>query len=192
MFTNQLSHRLQGIYVGYRSYDKRSLDPLFPFGYGLSYTAFSYSNLHISEPSFNNSSSGKNLSFTISFTVTNTGSLPGSESSQIYISYPSTSIVPHAPQQLKGFVKTGILEQGASEDLKLTLDREAFAWWDERVNRAGSGVAGLHGVTSLGGKGGRWVVEKGVYEVGVGASSRDVKLKGGVEVKEGPLEWLGL
>lgn len=178
--------------MGYRSFDKRSLDPLFPFGYGLSYTTFSYSNLHVSEPSFSTSSSGKNLSLTITFTVTNTGSLPGSESSQIYISYPSTSVVPHAPQQLKGFAKTRILEPGASDELKVSLDRDAFAWWDERVNRVGSGVPGLHGVTSLGGKGGRWVAEKGVYEIGVGASSRDVRLKGTVEVKEGPLEWLGL
>lgn len=69
----------------------------------------------------------------------------------------------------------------------MSLDRDAFAWWDERVNRAGSGVPGLHGVTSLGGKGGRWVAEKGVYEIGVAASSTDVRLKGAAEVMGGPL-----
>lgn len=84
------------------------------------------------------------------------------------------------------------MKPGESETLKVELDRDAFAWWDERVGRAGSGVLGLSGAKSVGGgPGGRWLVEKGVYGVAVAASSRDSRLSGSVEVKE-TLEWLGL
>ena len=139
----------EGIYVGYRYYDSFNVPTAYEFGYGLSYTTFKYSNLHLSSSSFS-----KELK--VNVTVTNTGKIAGKEVVQLYLSAP-TNEIEKPVQELKGFAKTKLLKPGESEILSFKLDEKLLAsFW--------SGISA-------------WVADKGNYEVRIGASSKDIRLK---------------
>ncbi|KAF7308931.1 Beta-glucosidase [Mycena kentingensis (nom. inval.)] len=160
----------EDLYVGYKHYHARKIQPLFEFGFGLSYTKFAFSNLSISTPSI----SATDISLRLSVTLTNTGSVPGSEVAQVYITYPDTGNT--TPKyQLKGFAKAKDVAPGASKEVEIVLDKNAFAFWDVRAAR-GEGA---------------WRVGKGTYVVSVGASAGDLRLVGEVDMKEG-MVWRGL
>lgn len=145
----------EGIYVGYRWFDKEQIEPLFPFGFGLSYTRFDYSDLTLSKPRIS-----EHDSLMVSFVLTNIGSRDGAEVAQVYVGEPSSPI-PRPLKELKGFERV-LLKAGQSENVSIPLSRRSFAHWD----------TGLQS----------WVVDKGTYTILVGASSADVRLKGNVEV----------
>jgi beta-glucosidase len=107
----------EGVLVGYRYFDAKNIQPLFPFGHGLSYTTFSYANLAIGP-------AGQS----VDFDVTNTGSVAGTEVAQIYIGMPAAG-VPQPPKQLKGFQKL-TLQPGRTGHVHLSLDQRAFSYWD--------------------------------------------------------------
>ena len=109
--------------VGYRWYDARNIAPLFPFGFGLSYTTFGYSGLSVS--------STKSAGVTVSFTLSNTGSRAGAEVAQVYVGYPSSAGEP--PHQLRGYQKV-FLAPGESKAVSVTLAPQAFAYWDTSRN----------------------------------------------------------
>jgi beta-glucosidase len=139
-------HYDEGIFVGYRWFDQNGIVPLFPFGHGLSYTTFAYSDVKLS------STAGDGSSVTVSVNVTNTGSRAGAEVAQLYLGFPSYAGEP--PRQLKGFEKV-TLAAGASATVSFALDSRSFSIWDEAT--------------------GAWVVPHGQYDVLVGASSRDIR-----------------
>jgi beta-glucosidase len=148
-------HYSEGVLVGYRWYDARQIEPLFPFGYGLSYSTFAFKDLKVSSPTADNR-------VTIQFTVTNTGKRAGAEVAQVYVSLPSLPNVPQPPRQLKGFKRVE-LSAGQSAPVTLQLDARSFSCWDE----AGHG----------------WRVVPGLYSVSVGAGSRDLPLHVAFEIK---------
>lgn len=152
----------EGVFVGYRGFEIKKVDPLFPFGFGLSYTTFDYSKLAISEVS----SEG---SFSVTFTVTNTGKVAGSEAALVFIS-DVTSSLPRPVKELGGFTKVA-LQPGESKSLTVQLDRRALSFWEDRR--------------------GRWLAEAGKFEVMVAASAADVRLRDTIELKQS-IEWLGL
>ncbi|UYG17328.1 glycoside hydrolase family 3 C-terminal domain-containing protein [Brachybacterium huguangmaarense] len=141
----------EGLFVGYRGFDARGLDVQFPFGYGLSYTTFDYSDLELSSD---------DDGIHVALTVANTGERAGREVVQAYVSVPGSKVA-RAPRELKGFAEVE-LEAGASERVELTLAHADLQYWS----------VALHG----------WAVEGGTYHVAVGASSRDLRLEGDVEV----------
>jgi beta-glucosidase len=148
------------IFVGYRHYDAHKIEPLFPFGHGLSYTTFGYKNLAISTNSIsleNNS----NPSLTVDLDVTNTGQRTGKEVVQLYIGMPSTDDVPQPPSQLKRFAKVS-LNPGETRRVHFELDARAMSYWNTKK----------HG----------WEILPGAYQVKVGSSSRDLPLQGTFEV----------
>ena len=116
-------HYKEGLFVGYRGYEHTHAKPLYPFGYGLSYTTFAFSNLKLSPES-----AGANPQVTVSFDVKNTGSRKGAEVAQVYVSDDHLK-VPHAERQLKGF-KRVVLAPGESKSVSVALDARAFAWYD--------------------------------------------------------------
>ncbi|KAJ4479221.1 glycoside hydrolase family 3 protein [Lentinula aciculospora] len=152
----------EGVFVGYRGYQVKNLAPMFPFGFGLSYSTFEYSSLKCSDIS-------PEGNFTVSFTIKNTSKIYGREVAQIYVSDNEASL-PRPQRELKGFKKVP-LEAGESKSVEVSLDREALGFFDERR--------------------GEWVAEKGMFSILVGASSEDAKLKGTVELKKS-LAWRGL
>ncbi len=141
----------EGIFVGYRHFDRSTTKPLFAFGYGLSYTTFSYSNLSITPPS-----GSLSQPVLVSFDVTNTGSRSGAEVAELYVAEPQPS-VPRPVKELKGFAKV-TLEPGATRHVTIRLDRRAFSFYD---------------VTKK-----DWNAEPGEFQLLVGASSDDIRLKG--------------
>ena len=145
------------------------MSPLFPFCHGLSYTTFELSDLSLSDVKV----ADGDLSLSASVKVTNTGSVTGTEVVQLYISLPTTSELTHPPLMLKAFAKVANLAPGRSEVAKLTLDKYAVSFWEERI--------------------GAWVVEPGVYRVRVGQSSAPdaLKLVAEFEIKK-RFEWSGL
>ena len=145
----------EGVFVGYRHYDEDNITPLFPFGYGLSYTNFSYSNLSITP-----NSTSTNGSVSVSLDVTNSGSRAGSDVVQLYLGIPSVKVA-EPPKQLKGFQKVS-LDPGQTQHVSFTLDASAMSYWD--VN--------THG----------WAVQQGTYQVMVGDSSRDISLSSSFNV----------
>ncbi len=159
---NQTAHYSEGVFVGYRHYDAKRIEPLFPFGFGLSYTTFEYKNLKISPE--NISVAGAELPVTVQFDVTNTGAVDGAEVAELYVGLLSTDAVPEPPQQLKGFDKVE-LKPGETRHVQLALDARAFSYWD----------VGTHA----------WTVMPGTAKVMVGASSRDIRLTGEVAVQGG-------
>ena len=136
----------EDIYVGYRYYTTFGVDVAYPFGYGLSYTTFSYGDLTVKQKS--------NGTLTATVTVTNTGHVAGREVVQLYVTKPET-LQEQAKMELAAFGKTGLLAPGESETLTLTVRTEALMTYDT----AGS----------------RWVVDKGDYVLSLGASVADIK-----------------
>jgi beta-glucosidase len=153
----------EGIYVGYRYYDTKNVEPLFPFGFGLSYTSFTYSDLAVMDdttfkPGQKKDDPRGKLAL---FTVKNTGSRPGAEVVQIYI-HDGHSKIDRPVHELKGFARVE-LKPGESQKLLVRIDRSAFSYWSPEKKD--------------------WVIEPGTFEVQVGASSRDIRLKEQVELK---------
>jgi beta-glucosidase len=149
----------EGIFVGYRHYDENSITPLFPFGFGLSYTNFSFQNLAISPSSFT-FTNNPGQTVTVSFSLTNTGAVAGAEVAQIYVGIPSTA-VPEPPKSLQGFQKV-MLQPGQTVPVQLTLNERSFSYWD--VNSKS------------------WLVVPGTYQIMVGSSSRDIWLQGQITI----------
>ena len=139
----------EGIYVGYRYYGTFHVPVAYEFGYGLSYTTFEYSGLKLSNPVFTSE-------MKISVTVKNTGKVAGKEVVQLYLAAPQTEIEKPA-QELRGFAKTKLLKPGESQQLAFQLDARDLASF-----RSGKSA---------------WIADKGNYEVRVGASSKDIRLK---------------
>ncbi|KDQ59962.1 glycoside hydrolase family 3 protein [Jaapia argillacea MUCL 33604] len=157
----------EDLFVGYKHFAQRKIEPAFAFGHGLSYTTFSYTDLKFTKPSL----SKTDINLTASVTITNTGSLPGSEIVQLYVTLPTTSDLTHPPLMLKAFAKVRDLAPGASKVVELPLDKYAVSYWEDRI--------------------GSWVVESGWYGVRVGASCEKMVLEGGFSVQKG-FEWNGL
>ncbi|MCR2800112.1 glycoside hydrolase family 3 C-terminal domain-containing protein [Microbacterium sp. zg-Y818] len=135
----------EGLFVGYRWYDARQMDVAYPFGHGLSYTAFDYGS-----PTASVTASGD---LRVALTVTNTGARAGREVVQVYTSLPGSTIV-RPPRELKAFTSVA-LESGETREVELVIARADLAYWNVQVDR--------------------WIVEGGDYVVAVAASSRDVR-----------------
>ena len=141
-----------GIFVGYRWFDKHDIKPLFPFGYGLSYTKFSFSDLKIVPKS------GK---YELVFNVTNTGKMAGVAIPQLYVHDPDPAA--GAPvKELKRFDRVS-LRPGQTSQVIFVVDRDTFAHYDPNS--------------------GKWITHPGKYDVLVGSSSRDIELRGSLEIK---------
>ena len=152
---NKTEYR-EGIFVGYRYYDKKKMEVLYPFGYGLSYTTFEYSGLKLSSEKIRDTET-----LTATVTVRNTGSRAGKAVVQLYVG--DTESTPIRPvRELKGFAKIA-LEPGESKEVLFTLDKRAFAYWNQQIRD--------------------WHVETGTFTIEAGASSRDLPLKGTVAVE---------
>ncbi len=147
----------EGIFLGYRYYDRSQTKPLFPFGYGLSYTTFAYSGLSITPASGN-----ANESITVSFNVKNTGHREAAEVSELYVGDLHATI-PRPVKELKGFTKVD-LKPGESKRVSLKLDRRAFSFYD--VNKKD------------------WKAEPGEFSILVGGSSDNVPLQGKFTLSE--------
>jgi beta-glucosidase len=139
----------EGLFVGYRYYDKKDIAPLFPFGYGLSYTTFAYSNLVLSATEY-----GAGNVIRMSVDVQNTGQRAGKEIVQVYLRDVQSRLV-RPEKELKAFAKVA-LKPGEIRTVTFTLDQEALSYYDPAV------------------KG--WVAEVGEFQVLVGSSSRDIRL----------------
>lgn len=137
-----------GIYVGYRYYQSFHIKTAYPFGYGLSYTQFKYSNLVLSSASFKDQ-------LQVTVTVTNTGNTSGKEVVELYLSAPAGKM--NKPEEeLKAFAKTKSLKPGESQTIHLSLDASSLASFDTDLTR--------------------WVADAGTYQVKIGASAEDIKL----------------
>jgi len=161
-------HYKEGIYVGYRYYDTYKVDPLFPFGHGLSYTTFSYSRLRVTAGKAANGggAAGKPGSteagdeVTVRFTIRNTGPVAGAEVAQLYVHEEKCS-VDRPERELKSFDKV-YLKPGESQVITLTLKKDAFQYYNESLRK--------------------WVLEPGRFDILVGSSSRDLRLTGSVQL----------
>ena len=141
----------EGVFVGYRGYDKSGTKPLFPFGFGLSYTTFAFNNLSISPATVSG-----DQPVTVSFDVTNTGKRSGAVVAQVYVREPHAT-VPRPPKELKAFAKP-FLNPGETRHITATLDRRAFSYYDVKS----------HG----------WTVDPGEFQIMVGQSSAQIDLTG--------------
>ncbi|KAI5926511.1 glycoside hydrolase family 3 protein [Camillea tinctor] len=155
----------EGVYVDYRAFDAKNITPRYEFGYGLSYTTFNYSSLSInlSELSADSPAGAAkdgdslwDVVATVEAEVTNTGAVAGAEVAQLYLGIPNSP-----PQQLRGFEKP-FLNPGESVTVHFALTRRDFSVWDVVAQE--------------------WVVQEGSYQIRVGASSRDIRLTGTLEV----------
>jgi beta-glucosidase len=158
--TTRESHFSEELAVGYRGYDQLDIEPLFPFGYGLSYTSFSYTHLRI-EPDTSDSSTP----IQVCFSITNTGSRVGAEIAQVYLALPASTAEP--PKRLVGWAKVA-LQPDESKEVTVTLDPNAtsrpLSYWNTGTKN--------------------WQIADGTYQVQVAASSRDIRLTGEVHIKQ--------
>lgn len=143
----------ESIFTGYRYYDTTKAEVMYPFGFGLSYTSFEYSDIRISKEELKN---GETID--VSFKVKNTGKYSGMEAVQIYI-HDVKSALKRPEKELKGFSKVELLP-GEEKLVTITLDESAFSYYIPHMGAFG--------------------VESGEFEISVGASSRDLRLKGRV------------
>ncbi len=143
----------EGVFVGYRHFDKSTIKPLFPFGYGLSYTSFAYKNLTISPPS-------SDQQVSVAFDVTNTGTRAGADVAQVFDG-DRHAPVPRPVKELKGFKRVS-LNPGETKNVTLKLDRRAFSYYDVK-NHA-------------------WAVAPGDFDLFVARSAADIELTGKVTV----------
>lgn len=146
----------EGVFVGYRYYDKKKIEVLFPFGYGLSYTTFDYSNLRVDKDRMLDTDTLK-----VSVDITNTGARAGKEVVQLYVSDKESTVI-RPVKELRDFVKIE-LAPGETKTVSFTLGKRAFAYWNITIHD--------------------WYVESGEFEIMVGKSSRDILLTKTVIVK---------
>ncbi len=152
---NEADYR-EGVFVGYRYYDRKDMDVLFPFGHGLSYTTFAYSNLRLSAQRITDQDT-----LTATVTVTNTGSRAGKTVVQLYVGDPVSSVF-RPVRELKGFEKVE-LQPGESKDVSFTLCKRAFAYWNTQLHD--------------------WYVESGDFTIEIGQSSRRIEVSAVVQVE---------
>lgn len=158
------SNFTEGVYIDYKYFDKNSITPQYPFGYGLSYTTFNYSDLSVSKSNTSYSAYPANATIipggnprlfdnlaTVSVTVRNTGSVSGQEVAQLYIGIPNGPV-----HQLRGFEKVSV-DPGQSETVQFSLTRRDLSVWDTTAQQ--------------------WLLQKGTYNVYAGSSSGDLPLK---------------
>ena len=150
----------EGIYVGYRYYDTKNVEPQFPFGFGLSYTKFEYSDLKVTPLML--AKGAEHSAAVVSLTVRNSGKRAGAEVVQLYV-HDGHSKIDRPVHELKGFKRVE-LKSGESQTVAFTLERSAFSYWSPE--RKG------------------WVAEPGTFEIEVGASSRDIRLRAPLELKQ--------
>ncbi len=143
----------EGVFVGYRHYDASNIAPLFPFGFGLSYTSFAFSHLVVGR--------GAHGSVSVTADVTNTGRRAGAEVAQLYVGDPSSSLVPEPPDQLQGFVKVS-LGPGQTRRVSFMLTSRSFSFWDTASSS--------------------WRVTGGTYRLNVGDSSRSLPLTASIHL----------
>lgn len=146
----------ESIYVGYRYYDKKAIKPLFPFGHGLSYTKFEYSDIVVDKTVID-----EDDTVTVSVDVKNTGAVDGAEIVQLYVA-DAEGKIDRPIRELKGFEKV-FLKSGEKKTVSFTLDRRSFAYWDAEEHD--------------------WLVESGKFDIEVGPSSVCLPLKITIEVK---------
>lgn len=139
----------EGIFMGYRGYDRNQVTPLFPFGFGLSYTTFKYADLHI------DAIDKHTKQVDLSFTITNTGKYEGAEVAQVYVKDVKAKEI-RPLKELKSFEKVFLAPQ-ETKRVSITLDKEAFMYFNSKRKE--------------------WVVEKGEFEIWIGSSSQDIRLK---------------
>lgn len=153
----------EGVFIGYRYYDKKKMDVLFPFGYGLSYTDFTYSNMKVTV-------NGKNAAdvdviketdeIIVSADITNTGNCDGAEIVQLYIKNPVVYEI-RPEKELRNFAKV-FLKAGETKTVTFTLNARAFSYYETRIHD--------------------WYAESGDYEILLASSSRDIRLQDTVSI----------
>ena len=149
---NELEHPVfdidykEDIFVGYRWYETKGIEPLYPFGHGLSYSTFTYSGLEVDQTGDHR--------VKVSFTVKNEGPFDGAETAEVYVSDTESS-VPRPVKELKGFRKL-FLKNGESARTEIILDKASFSFWDPKTQK--------------------WVLENGEFQILVGKSSADIVL----------------
>ncbi len=146
----------EGVFVGYRHFDRARKAPLYPFGHGLSYTRFKYGGLAIAPASVT-----AGTPVTVSFDVTNAGARRGAEVAQVYVGERRPPL-PRPPKELKGFAKVE-LAPGETKRVQVTLDRRAFSFYDPAAKS--------------------WRVQPGTFDLFVGSSSRQIELSGPVVLR---------
>jgi beta-glucosidase len=155
--TNDTETYSEGLLVGYRWFDTKNIEPLFPFGHGLSYTTFKYSGLTVTP-----ASDAKNPAVTVEFELANSGRREGAEVAQVYVQEVNPPVTRPA-KELKGFAKV-FLKPGEKQKVSVRLDQAAFARYDPDQ------------------KG--WVADKGDFNIIIGSSSRDLRLHGKCRLAE--------
>lgn len=145
----------EGVFVGYRYYDKKEMDVLFPFGHGLSYTTFAYSNLRLSSEEITDEET-----LTVTVTATNTGNRAGKTAVQLYVGDQESAVL-RPLRELKGFEKVE-LQPGESKEVSFVLDKRAFAYWNTDISD--------------------WHVETGKFTIEIGQSSRAIDVSAEVTV----------
>ena len=150
------SEHKESVYIGYRYYDSANEDVVFPFGFGLSYTTFEYSDIKLSADSIKDTDT-----LTVSFKVKNTGDVAGAEIAQVYVADKESTIF-RPSKELKGYKKV-FLNAGEEKEVSVELSKRAFAFYNVNIND--------------------WCVESGDFDIMVCASSRDVKLTATVNVE---------
>ncbi|WP_315792576.1 glycoside hydrolase family 3 C-terminal domain-containing protein [Paenibacillus sp. BIC5C1] len=146
----------EGIFMGYRHYDTRDVEPLFPFGFGLSYTQFEYSKMEVSHKQITDTDSVR-----VAVTIKNTGTVVGKEAVQLYVR-DVESTIPRPVQELKGYAKI-LLQPGEEKTVQFELDKRAFAYYDVKLKD--------------------WHVETGNFNILIGKSSREIVLVETVRVE---------
>ena len=151
----------EGIFVGYRYFDKQNIKPLFPFGYGLSYTTCQYSDLKI-----NPTKMAMNDTITVQLTIKNTGQMAGDEVVQLYVQDVKAS-VERPLKELKGFKRVS-LKPAEMKNVTFLLDKSALSFYDVESKK--------------------WIAESGKFNVLVGSSSRDIRLRKTFRLENSPKE----
>ena len=146
----------EGVYVGYKYYDTANKDVAFPFGFGLSYTTFEYSDIKVSADKIKDTDT-----VTVTFKIKNTGDVDGAEVAQVYVNDVESTIY-RPVKELRGFKKV-FLKAGEEKEVSIDLDKRAFAYYNVNI--------------------GDWHVESGDFKILVGASSRDIKLEANVYIE---------
>jgi beta-glucosidase len=151
----------EGVFVGYRGYEHNGTKPLFPFGSGLSYTTFQYSNLSIKpSPAVASKKGFADAHYEVSFDVKNTGTREGADVAQVYVGDPQAK-VPRPAKELKGFVKVN-LRPGETKKVSVMLDSRALSYYDVNAKQ--------------------WRADPGAFDVLVGRSSEQIALRGKLTV----------